>query len=183
MDGLVLENPIVERVLQSHRAVLGPDFDGYRHHVYRVASFFNGLGPARLTSNPALPIAAAFHDLGIWVDHTFDYLEPSARLAQTYLAAQGLADVDPDLVHELIVQHHKLSRYRQTRPWAALVEQWRQADLVDVSLGTVRFGLPYRYVREVQHHLPDRGFHRRLLSLTLRELVRRPWNPLPMMRW
>ncbi len=182
MQGLVVENEVVERVLHAHRAALGRDYDGYRNHVYRVSSYFNGLGPASLGSTPALAVAAAFHDLGIWVNHTFDYLEPSSRLARDYLVAQRLGDIDPVLVHELIVQHHKLRPYRQA-PWAALVEQWRRADLVDVSLGVVRFGLPRAYVREVQRRLPDRGFHLCLATLTLRQLARRPWNPLPMMKW
>lgn len=180
--GLVAENEVVDRVLDAHRAALGPDFDGYRNHIYRVASFFNELGPARFDATPALAVAAAFHDLGIWVDETFDYLEPSSRLARTFIEAQGLANVDPGLVHELVVQHHKLRRYT-TQPWAGLVEQWRKADHVDVSFGLLSFGIPRARIRHVQRALPDSGFHRRLLVLTLRQFVRTPWNPLPMVKW
>jgi hypothetical protein len=38
-----------------------------------------------------LVIAACFHDLGIWTDHTFDYLSPSAGLARDYLQRYGLS--------------------------------------------------------------------------------------------
>ena len=85
MSSLVVEHPVIDRVLDAHRQALGDDFDGYRNHIYRVASFFNELGPDRFVPTPALAVAAAFHDLGIWVEHTFDYLEPSARLAQRFL--------------------------------------------------------------------------------------------------
>lgn len=182
MDGLVTENYVVDQVLDTHRTALRSDYDGYRNHIYRVASFFNQLGPERFDSMPALAVAAAFHDLGIWASHTFDYLEPSSRLARDYLETEGITDIDPFLVHELIVQHHKLSDYR-TRPWASVVNQWRKADLVDLSLGVIALGIPRSCVRNIQMHLPDRGFHRRLLTLTLRQFVKTPWNPLPMMRW
>ena len=33
-----------------------------------------------------IAVATAFHDLGIWTDGTFDYLQPSVRLASAYLA-------------------------------------------------------------------------------------------------
>lgn len=182
MYGLIVENEIVDRVLHAHREALGADFEGYRNHIYRVSSFFNELGPETFESTPALAVAAAFHDLGIWTDKTFDYLEPSSKLAREFLEAEGLVGVDPFLVRELIVQHHKLRSYR-TNPWSSVVEQWRRADLVDVSLGIVSFGIPHTRVRHIQRCLPDKGFHMSLLTLTLRQLAKTPWNPLPMMKW
>lgn len=179
----MLRIEIVERVLDTHRAALGADFDGYRNHVYRVANFFDELGPHSFDSTPALAIAAAFHDLGIWVDRTFDYLEPSARLAQQFLDAQVLHEVDTGLVRELITQHHKLRPFREGQPWAALVEQWRKADHVDVSLGLLAFGIPRERVRQIQDCFPNRGFHVRLLRLTFRQFASKPFNPLPMIKW
>lgn len=178
----IVEHALIDGVLEAHRAVLGADFDGYRHHVYRVASFFDALGPARFDASPALPVAAAFHDLGIWVAGTFDYLDPSVALAERFIADEGLDEVDSALVRELILQHHKLRAYREG-PHAAWVEQWRRADHVDVSLGLLRFGLPGRQIRLIQRRLPDRGFHARLLQLTLKQWVRHPLRPLPMMKW
>lgn len=183
MGAAIVRIELVDRVLDAHRAVLGPDFDGYRNHVYRVANFFDDLGPHSFDSTPALAVAAAFHDLGIWVDRTFDYLEPSARLAQRFLDVQPLQGVDTWLVRELITQHHKLRTYREGQPWASLVEQWRKADHVDVSLGLLTFGIPRARVRQVQRRFPDSGFHVRLLRLTLRQIARNPLNPLPMIKW
>ena len=182
MTGLVLEDALIERVLHSHRGSLGADFNGYRNHVYRVASLFNELGPNKFDSTPALAVAAAFHDLGIWVHGTFDYLEPSADLAQRFLETERVDQVDCGLVRELILQHHKVREFRMN-PWSSLVEQWRMADHVDVSLGLLSFGLPRYRIRAIQRSLPNHGFHTRLLALTLREFTRKPWNPLPMIRW
>ena len=38
-----------------------------------------------------MAIAAAFHDIGIWTAGTFDYLEPSVRVAAAYLTGTGRA--------------------------------------------------------------------------------------------
>ena len=54
-------------------------------------------------------IAAAFHDLGIWTDRTFDYLTPSAALARAYLAGSGRSEWIPEIT-ETIFSHHKVSR-------------------------------------------------------------------------
>ena len=48
---------------------------------------------------------------GIWIDHTFDYLEPSVRLAREHLLAAGRAAWVPD-VTAAILEHHRISRYR-----------------------------------------------------------------------
>ena len=84
-------------------------------------------------------------------------------------------------VQTIIEQHHKLTRYRG--PFERAVETFRRADLVDVSLGLVRFGLPPSQVRAVRKAFPNAWFHRRLLVLTARQFLRDPLRPLPMMLW
>lgn len=81
-------------------------------------------------------------------------------------------------VRTLIHEHHKLGRYDQQ--FAATVETFRRADLVDLSLGAIRSGLSREFVRSVRRALPNAGFHRRLVALSLRQFVRSPWRPLPM---
>lgn len=180
---LCCSHPLIDTVLAQHAVELAGDREGYRNHIYRVLNFYlrlSGLQPQEVPL--AVAIAAAFHDIAMWTEGTFDYLEPSAEAAAAYVLEHGLAAIDIEHVRELIVQHHKLSKYGAPQPWQASVEAWRQADLVDVSFGLARAGLPWEFVRHVQKTLPDRGFHLKLLKLTARELVRRPWRPLPMMR-
>lgn len=175
--------PLVDALLSPYAATLGPDFIGYRHHILRVLNHYLAL-QARAGGGDALPLAVQlavpFHDLGIWTDGTFDYLAPSIRLALAHLADEGLDELAPE-VQALIFEHHKLRPYRG--PYAATVERYRQADLVDLSLGRVRFGLPRTHLRAVQAAFPNAGFHRRLAQLTARQLLRSPWRPLPMMHW
>jgi hypothetical protein len=170
--------PRVDAVLGAFATPLGGDLDAYRNHVHRVLNYFVALAPGAIPE--AVVVAAAFHDLGIWTDDTFDYLAPSERLAADYLEANDLTAFAPE-VRAIIFQHHKLTPYRG--PFAATVEAFRRADLVDVSLGFVRPSVPRTQVRAVRAAFPNAGFHRRLLALTCRQLLRTPLRPLPMLRW
>jgi hypothetical protein len=169
---------VVDEVLAPHAAALGRDLAGYRNHALRVLRFALALAPA--ADVETLQVAAAFHDLGIWTDRTFDYLAPSRRLARDWLAARGRDALAP-AVEAVIEQHHRLRPYRG--PHAEVVEPFRRADLVDVSLGTLRAGLDRAFVRTVRAELPNAGFHACLVRLTGRQLLRTPLRPLPMLRW
>ncbi len=166
-----------ENILKTHAEELGTDMAAYRNHVMRVLRFFRLLGG---DCTEQLVIAAAFHDLGIWTAGTFDYLEPSIALAESYLEASNLTEHAQE-VTAVIVNHHKLRPYRG--PFEDSVERFRQADLVDVSLGLIRFGLTREDVRSIRSALPNAGFHRRLADLSVRQFFRHPLHPLPMMRW
>src|SRR5262245_4267172 len=178
---------LLDEVLSAHTGALGADFEGYRNHAYRVANFCFALtSTATATATAGDPergakvaLASAFHDLGIWTDETFDYLPPSSRLANAYLAGTCRSDWAPEIT-EMILQHHKLTPFRNGR-WA-LVEPFRRADLIDVSHGLVSFGLPRGFLREVFARWPDAGFHARLLRLFLARLRQHPLDPLPMVK-
>ena len=170
---------LVDELLAPFTPALGPDFLGYRNHVQRVLNHYQALSGGARPPDTVL-LAAPFHDLGIWTAGTFDYLAPSVQLAQAHLAAQQLEQHGPE-VEALINEHHKLRRYRG--PHEARVECYRRADLVDVSLGVVRFGLPMAHLHAVRVAFPDAGFHWRLATLTARQLLRTPLRPLPMLHW
>jgi len=176
---LLTEIPILDEVLHAHVGVLGRDFAGYRNHTYRVVNLCvaqSSGGPEQLEK---IAIATAFHDLGIWTDRTFDYLPPSVRLARAYLVGAGRVEWTAE-ISEMILEHHKISRYRGTPGW--LVEPFRRSDWVDVTRGLVTFGLSRSLLREISSMWPSAGFHRRLVDLELTRLRTHPWNPLPMMR-
>lgn len=177
---ICLTFPLAEQIIQSFASDLGADLPAYRNHVCRVLNYFAALTDAQGPLPEAVLIAAAFHDIGIWTDQTFDYLQPSVRRAKAYLAERGLTHLEAE-VEAVIVEHHKIRRYRAAH--AASVEAYRQADLVDVSLGLIRFGIPASFIRSVQAAFPNAGFHQHLLALTARQLCRTPLRPLPMMRW
>jgi hypothetical protein len=176
----LLDFPLTDEILTSFALAIGADLQGYRNHIYRVLNFHAALRGAEGLPPDAVQIAAAFHDLGIWTDDTLDYLPPSIALATEYLDSQQRPELKNE-VSALILEHHKLRRYRGA--YADSVEPFRQADLLDVSLGLMRFGLPRSFIKTVQATFPDHGFHSMLMKLSARQLLRSPLRPLPMFRW
>ena len=174
---LVRDIPILDEVLNAHAGELGSDFAAYRNHTYRVVNFCVALSPDSTVHLDKIALAAAFHDLGIWTDHTFDYIPPSIRLARAHLTGSGQSTWSSE-ISEMIFQHHKLRSYQGD----SLVEHFRCADLVDVSKGLIRSGISREFVSNVVATWPTAGFHKRLVMLGLHRLRTHPWSPLPMVR-
>lgn len=170
----------IEAILDAWRARLGRQYEAYRGHVYRVYNYCLQLRPCTDDEKAKLAIASCFHDIGIWSDATLDYLAPSVAHANTHLALAGREEWREE-VALMIELHHQPSPYRDERH--PLVEVFRKADLIDLSLGLFRFGLSREQVRQVKTQLPNAGFHRFLLGHWLGWLLRHPFNPLPFVRW
>jgi hypothetical protein len=169
----------LDAILQAHATQLGDDFTLYRNHTYRLVNLCVAQSSPDAPQLEKIAIAAAFHDLGIWTDGTFDYLQPSVKLASAYLAGAGKAEWVPEIT-EMILQHHKISPYRSRPEW--LVEPFRRADWVDVTRGLVTLGLPRKLIGAVYATWPSAGFHKRLIQLELAHLRKHPLNPLPVFR-
>jgi HD domain len=178
--GLVTSLATVDEVLDDHASELGPDLIAYRNHVYRVVNLCLAIVGDRQVELEKIAVAAVFHDLGIWTNHTFDYIDPSVALAREHLAARGMADWIPE-IEAMIVDHHKVTPSR-TNP-QSLVESFRRADWIDVSRGLRRFGLPRTFIAAVAATWPSAGFHRRLVELTIDRFWKHPLTPLPMVKW
>lgn len=177
-NDLICHNEIADRILDAHRSALGSGYEQYRNHVYRVLNFALPFVTEQLERD-TLMIAAAFHDLGIWTHRTFDYMEPSVNLAKRYSAEYHLSREENTAIESFIRNHHKITRFKGL----ALTEIFRQADLVDLSLGVIRCGRSRESIRHVRKAFPNKGFHLNLTKLFLKNLVRKPWKPLPMYRF
>lgn len=171
--------PELEEVLGAYAAQIGGDFEGYRGHCYRVLNFCVALAPGPVRCLRKLAIATAFHDIGIWTHKTFDYLEPSTRVAADYLARSGAGDWIEE-VGLMIREHHKIRPVGE--PARMFVESFRRADWVDVSRGLLAFGLPRRLIREAFAIWPSAGFHRKLIQLSWERFKSHPLSPLPMLK-
>lgn len=171
------DHEIVDTVLARHATDLGASAATYRNHVLRSLNYQSlllGRSDGEVSADAAL--AWAVHDLGIWTAGTFDYLDPSAALAGEYAGGFGIAD--PARAMQMVTEHHKLRRHGD-----AETEAFRKADLMDVSHGLIRFGVPRAEVKAVVRALPYRGFHRFLAKGLSGYAVRHPAKPAPMMRW
>jgi len=172
--------PSVDEILEAHRDNIGGSFLAYRNHVCRVLNYCFAMRDSSSEERQKLTIAGCFHDLGIWPTLTLDYLAPSIALANTYLTQIEKEDW-ADETGRIIDMHHKFRQVRGDE--SPLVELFRRADLVDVSLGIQKFGLPRSFIKEVSQAYPNEGFHKTLVRLGAKQLLRSPWNPLPMMKW
>jgi len=175
---LVTSIPIVEEVLDHYATALGQDVIGYGNHVHRVVNLCLALTPSG-DNLEKIAVAAAFHDLGIWTDRTWDYIAPSVSLAREYLVACSRADWIPE-IEAMIANHHKITRARAHPDW--LVEGFRRADWIDVSCGFRRFGVARSFVTSLFATWPSAGFHWRLVEFTVAWFRRHPLRPLPMVR-
>ncbi|MDP3936610.1 MAG: phosphohydrolase [Deltaproteobacteria bacterium] len=174
------EEPIIEEVLDRWGGSIGKDLPAVRGHVYRMFNHTLALADGSEATVRKAAVAAAFHDLGIWARGTFDYLAPSCDLAMAFLEERGWAELSED-VAAMILFHHKLTPCRGAD--ASLVEAFRKADLVDLSMGLARLGLDRSHLAAARTAFPNAGFHRRILALGTRWALRHPLNPLPMFRW
>lgn len=171
-------NKSIEDILEKFQAVIEKDMPLYRNHVYRV--YLNCLLIDHQTDNhPKYAIAAAFHDIGIWTDHTFDYLAPSITQAKEYLAEIHRSEWLEE-ISSIIYWHHKISRYKGKGE--VLVESFRKADWIDVSLGLKTYGLDKIKIKENLKTIPRLGFHWFLLKQSLYHFVKKPLKPLPMFK-
>jgi hypothetical protein len=172
--------PLFDDLFESYRKTLGEDFEAYRNHCCRVFNFCCALSGRASETREPISIAAFFHDLGIWTDSTFDYLAPSVRHAREYLARTGRAAWQ-DEIEAMIEHHHKLRTYRLNQSW--LVEPFRKADWIDVSMGMLRFKLSDDFVVDVLDAFPNAGYHNKLLRLVGERMKTHPFSPLPMVRF
>jgi len=173
---LVTRITTIDDVLNDHAAALRDDFVGYRNHVYRVVNLCVAI--AGRNELERIAVAAAFHDLGIWTNHTFDYIAPSIALAHEYLVAHAREDWITE-IERMIADHHKITPEADPD---SLSEVFRRADWIDVTRGLRRFGIPRSFVARLFATWPDAGFHWRLVTLTLDRFRRHPLTPLPMVR-
>jgi hypothetical protein len=169
--------PLTEEILESHRhRARGDDagYDAYKAHVYRVVNFARALTPEAPDRDDKLAISAAFHDIAVF--DTLDYLVPSIEAQEVWLQQNGRETWSDELAL-IVAEHHRLSRYGPTRPHAPLVEAVRRADLVDVSQGLIRFGIPSTYVKEVRAAFDAGVFFKRVIPLATLRSIRKFQQP------
>lgn len=169
----------VDEGLKPYGELLGSDHIAYRNHCARVLHAFASLVDDETAMRQAA-VATIYHDLGIWTDHTLEYLEPSADMARDAVMELGEPGwVDP--VVGMVLWHHKLRAY--TGPHAEVIDPYRRADSADVMLGLVSYGIDRAVLQAGRRRFANAGFHKRLLQLGGQRFLKKPWSPLPMFRW
>lgn len=169
---------LIDNILNDHKVHLAKDYDKYKNHVLRVYSLCLELDDSKENAEK-YAIAAAFHDLAIWTNKTFNYLDPSISLAKDYLKAIDKDEMATE-IGIMIDMHHKRSKYKGE--FAKTVEIFRRADWIDVTIGKKLFGLQKTVYSNIKDQYPTLGFHRFLVKQTIKNLFKSPLNPLPMFK-
>ena len=169
----------LDKILFRYKKYLGHDFDSYKNHCYRVLNFALLIADKTKDIEEKASIACAFHDLGIWTHKTFDYIEPSIGLSLSYLKEIGRMEWATE-VSLMISEHHKISPFKSEK--YVLVESFRKADWIDVSLGFLDMGLNKDAISSIRNQFSNRGFHKRLVELSIKRLITNPLSPLPMFK-
>jgi hypothetical protein len=180
---IVKNNILIDLIFQQWRGILGNDFEAYRNHVYRVYNIgLELLGETRYDdlNDEKLAIAAAFHDIGLWANKTWDYLEPSKVMAQRHLEKMNRSEWT-DEVLSMIEYHHKMGTYRGNH--ATLTETLRRADMIDLSGGLISFGVSALFKDQLYKALPVLSFRKTLFVFFCKNILRNPFKPLPMIRY
>lgn len=173
-----MNTELITNILSSYKSELGANFEKYHNHCCRVFIFASILSNASEEEKKQLAIASAFHDMGIWTANTFDYLEPSIKLAEKYLNQHQL-DNWFENVKEIINNHHKLTSFKKNH----LAESFRKADLIDLTFGFIKFRISPIKITETKKLYPSLRFQSYIFKKVLKNIVRHPLNPLPIVKW
>lgn len=172
--------PLLEEILSPWQEIIGDEYQGYRNHVYRMIHCCFALKDCNSKEREKIIVAGAFHDLGIWIEDTVDYIPPSIPPAMEYLKIRNLESWSEE-VTLMISEHHKINEY-QSKAYP-LVEIFRRADLVDFSLGLFKFDIEKADIEELKRSFPNHDFHKNLAKRATSWFVKHPLDPLPMMKW
>jgi len=170
-------NQLIDEILEKYRPAILADYERYRNHVYRVFSNCILLDP-EVANHEKYAIAAAFHDIGIWTNHTFDYLHPSERQAKLYLPEIGKKELIEEIT-SMIHWHHKVTSFQGMHQ--KTIDTFRKADWIDILLGFNPFGQKENF-RDARKKFPNLGFHLFLIRQTSKRFFKHPLSPLPMLR-
>ncbi|MEE9351959.1 MAG: hypothetical protein V3U78_06830 [Thiotrichaceae bacterium] len=172
--------PLLEEILGEWKDELGNDYIGYKNHVYRMLHCCFALYECNEEEKKKIIIAGCFHDLGLWTENTVDYLPPSVLLARDYLKKENLQQWSIEI--ELMIDlHHKIRACKSTD--YPLVEVFRKGDLADFSLGMIKGGVPTEVMKAIKEAFPNAGFHKMLMKVQGKWLLKHPLHPFPIMKW
>jgi len=167
----------IDTILEPYLEAIGSD-TGYINHNKRMLLYALELQELNEEETQKFIIALAFHDLGIWTERSFDYLNPSIELALAYLNINNKTAYINDVV-DMIELHHKLTPIQEN----ALAELFRKADMIDVCWGAISFGIDKKRMTEIKKAFSNNGFHFSLVKWFAKRLFSKPWSPMPMVKW
>jgi hypothetical protein len=166
----------IKEILKPFSSELDNAFLAYHNHCQRV--YYYARTFLLMNENRKLAIAAAFHDLDIWVGGNMNYLPGSTQLAKDYLKANELNYL-PDEMAFIINNHHKLRKVKGNIE----AEAFRKADLIDLTSGLVKYNIPKSLIVEAERKFPRLKFTSMITGKLIKHVIKHPLKPFPMVRF
>jgi len=159
--------------LGALRRAVGTPHSAMEGHGIRVFLLMERLAAGRragIDREIAL-CASLLHDVGLYpcAAHGAPYVVDSRRYAEEVLRDRGWPGPRLHACLDAIECHHDLRPQWHRGPETELL---RRADMIEVSGGLLRFGVPRDEVHAIFRQVPRTGFYReiaRLLGIALRE--------------
>lgn len=165
------ERDALDRLRSATGVIAGP----MERHCLRCRHIAAELAHQRgwIIDGEVLTVAAILHDIGLYpaVSRGGVYTADGAALARDILPAFAWTPARVELCATAIDRHHDL---RGQLTAGAEVEAMRRADLVDVSVGLIRFGLSRDWYAALREAVPVRGLGGELMREVGRALRERP---------
>lgn len=147
----------------------------FEHHGMRVALLCERMAAKRgLTLDvEVVDCVALLHDIGLYDGPSRGgvYTTDGAEFAREILSEFGWAPERLQRCVDAIDRHHELRPQWDRGPEVELV---RRADLIDLSGGLVRGGLPREELREIMRAAPRDGAYRHVGGQVVKVLATRP---------
>lgn len=174
-DDLVASD--AERACLGELRTLAGAVDGaIERHSVRVFFLAEELArrAGRTYDRELIVCAALLHDAGLYVAGDEAYVTDGSRLAERLLGARGWPPARVARCAAAVERHHELV----SQWWRGVeVELIRRADLVEVTHGLVRYGLPRATIRTLVARVPRDGFVPEVArALVARERPRTLWR-------
>jgi hypothetical protein len=171
----VCETPAELACLAALRDLAGAQSAPMERHCVRVYEIARELAQRRAleVDRELLLCAALLHDAGLYPGAaTADsYVSDGRRLAARVLEPFAWPAPRLERCGDAIERHHELRSQWQR---GAEVELLRRADLVDVSVGLVRFGIERRWYRDLVARVPRDGLLGQLVRQVAQMARERP---------
>ncbi len=161
--------------LAAVRTATGEETGPMERHGLRVFLIASKLAERRgeTVDREVLLVAGFLHDLGLYdsVSRGGVYVSDGAQFARELVVPHGWSGERATLCANAIERHHDL---RAQWSAGAEVELTRRADLVDVSGGVVRFGLPRGWLHDLFAAVSRDGTYAEIARLVGHALRERP---------
>lgn len=167
---IIRQSFLLDSLLEPMRDILKDDYDSYKNHALRIINYcFFMLSPDKKTMQH-ITVAAAYHQIGLWLNSSSNYAELSASKLINDKAFIGI-DPLPERIVIAIVKHASL--INSTENDDSLVSAFWKAFRIEISMGYSEQGLPSDFIEQVRTCIPVNNYNKTLTEKVISSFLKR----------